>query len=165
VKQRQALVDRLMAAQPVVRRRFQAVHPPGIQEEFAEVGGITVHQMEVVRRLLLGDEMTMHDVASTYCIGASGATQLIDRLERRGLVTRVRDERDRRIQRVVATDRAKAIARRFKSAMRGVLEEVTAALDDAELQTYVELTERIAAATQDDAERAEAPQRERRLSA
>lgn len=147
MKQRQALVDRLMAAQPVVRRRFQAIHPPGLQEEFADVGGITVHQMEVVRRLLMGDEMTMHDVASTYCIGPSGATQMIDRLERRGLVMRVRDEHDRRIQRVVATARAKAMARRFKSAMRGVLEEVLTVLDDDELQTYVALTERIAAAS------------------
>ncbi len=143
---RRALLDQLLAAQSELRRRFQAAVPPSLQAEFAEFGGITLHQMEVVRRLLLGDEMTMRDVAAAHGIGPSGATQLVDRLERRGLVTRVRDLRDRRVQRVLPTDRAKAIARRFKGGLSHAAEAVFDALDDNELQTYVELTERVAAA-------------------
>lgn len=155
MKYRTVLLARLLTAQSDLRRRFQAAVPSSLQAEFAEFGGITVHQLEVVRRLLLGDEMTMHEVAAAQGIGLSGATQLVDRLERRGLVMRTRDPRDRRVQRVVPTDRAKAIARRFKAGMSRAAEEVLDVLDDDELQTYVELTERVVAAWREDTEPAE----------
>ena len=151
MKHRRGLEDRLLAAQSELRRRIQAAVPATLLAEFAEFGGITLHQMEVVRRLLLGDEMTMHDVAAALGIGPSGATQLVDRLESRGLVIRERDPHDRRIQRVLPTDRARAIALRFKAGMSRAAEELLVVLDDAELKTYVELTERIAAAPQEDA--------------
>jgi DNA-binding MarR family transcriptional regulator len=66
-------------------------------------------------------------------------------------VTRVRDEHDRRVQHVVPTERAKELAARFKAGMRRASAEVFTALDDNELQTYVDLTERIAATVGDDA--------------
>jgi DNA-binding MarR family transcriptional regulator len=151
MKDRTLLLERLITAQTTLRRRFLEVASPNLQSEFAEVGGTTVHQMEVVRRLLLGDGMSMHEVAEAQGIGLSGATQLIDRLERQGLVTRVRDARDRRVQHVVPTERAKDLAARFKAGMRRASAEVFTALDDDELQIYVDLTERIAASAQNDA--------------
>lgn len=144
VKQRSALFERLFAVQPELRRRFQLAMSPAFKDELGELGGITVHQMEVVRRLLSGDEMTMREVADAHGIGPSGATQLVDRLEQRGLVTRVRDAEDRRVQRVVPTDRARALNRRFRTQVNRALEHLLDALDDAELETYVELAERIA---------------------
>jgi DNA-binding MarR family transcriptional regulator len=144
MKQRRTLLRRLIAAQTELRHRFQAAVPQSLQDEFAEFGGITVHQMEVVRRLLLGEGMTMSDVAAAQGIGPSGATQLVDRLERRGLVARVRDERDRRVQHVVPTDRARAITRRFETGISRAAKQVLEVLDDHELEIYVELTERIA---------------------
>ena len=115
MKDRSFLLERLITAQAELRRRFLEVASPTLQSEFAEVGGITLHQMEVVRRLLLGDGMSMREVAEAQGIGLSGATQLIDRLERGGLVTRVRDEHDRRVQHVVPTERARELAARFKA--------------------------------------------------
>jgi len=150
MKDRSLLLERLMTAQGDLRRRFLEVASPALQTEFAEVGGTTLHQMEVVRRLLLGDGMSMREVAEAQGIGLSGATQLIDRLERRGLVTRVRDVRDRRVQHVVPTEHARELAARFKDGMRRASAEVFTALNDDELQTYVDLTERIAATVQDD---------------
>jgi len=151
MKERTLLLERLEAAQMELRRRFLEAAAPSMQCEFDEVDGVTIHQMEVVRRLLLGAGMTMRDVAEAQGIGLSGATQLVDRLERRGLVTRVRDARDRRVQHVVPTERAKDFAARFKTGMRRASAEVFTALNDDELQTYVELTERIAATVRSDA--------------
>jgi len=151
MKDRTLLLERLMAAQTMLRRRFLEVTSPCLQSEVAELGTTTFHQMEVVRRLILGDGMSMREVAEAQGIGLSGATQLIDRLERRGLVTRVRDARDRRVQHVVPTERAKELAARFKAGMRRASAEVFNALDDDELRTYVDLTERIAATVDDDA--------------
>jgi DNA-binding MarR family transcriptional regulator len=144
MKQRTELLERLETAQAELRRRFLEAATPSLECEFAEVGRITVHQMQVVRRLLLGDGMTMREVAEAQGIGLSGATQLIDRLERRGLVTRVRDVHDRRVQHVVPTERARALAARFKTGVRRASAELFSALDDDELRDYVVLTERIA---------------------
>ena len=144
MKQRGKLFERLFAIQPELRRSFHAAMSPAFKDEFAELGGITVHQMEVVRRLLSGDEMTMREVADAHGIGPSGATQLIDRLEQRGLATRVRDPEDRRVQRVVPTDRARDLNRRFKAQVNRALQDLLDVLDDEELETYVELAERIA---------------------
>jgi DNA-binding MarR family transcriptional regulator len=144
MKQRSQLLERLEAAQAELRRRFLEIVSPSLHAEFAEFGGITVHQMEVVRRLLLGDGMTMREVAEAQGIGLSGATQLVDRLERRELVTRVRDLRDRRVQHVVPTERARALAAQFRTGIRHASETIFTALDDDELNTYVVLTERVA---------------------
>lgn len=152
MKDRTLLLERLITAQTMLRRRFLEVTSPSLQSEFAELGGTTFHQMEVIRRLILGDGMSMREVAEAQGIGLSGATQLIDRLERRGLVTRVRDARDRRVQHVVPTERAKKLAAHFKSGMRRVSAEVFTALDDDELRTYVDLTERVAATVHADEE-------------
>jgi DNA-binding MarR family transcriptional regulator len=126
---------------------------PGLQAEFAEQGGLTLQQVEVVRRLLQEGRMTMHDVAEAHGIGASGATQLVDRLEHRGLATRIRDERDRRVQLVVPTNRARDLARRFSVGMGRAAVKFLAVLNDRELETYVELTERLARARQHDGHR------------
>lgn len=140
---RQALVGRIVTAQNELRRQFQAAIPESLREEFASFGGITVHQMEVVRRVLLGERMSMGDVAAAQGIGPSGATQLVDRLERRGLVVRVRHEHDRRVQYVVPTDRAKEITERFKSGVSRAATQLLSVFDDRELEIYAELTERI----------------------
>jgi DNA-binding MarR family transcriptional regulator len=152
MQQRAMLLERLEAAQSELRRRMLDAVSPSLWCELEEVRGITIHQMEVVRRLLLGDGMTMRDVATAQGIGLSGATQLVDRLEQRELVVRVRDEHDRRVQHVVPTDRARQLATRFKTGMRQASEVVFEALSDDELTTYVELTERIAASARDGAE-------------
>ena len=145
-RERRQVLDRFVRTQYELRREFHAAAAPALRSEFAELGGITVHQMEVVQRLLRGEEMTMADVAAAQGIGPSGATQLVDRLERRGLVERVRDDRDRRVQRVLPTEKAKGIADRFRARIDAVSVELTAVLTDEELRTYVELTERITGA-------------------
>jgi DNA-binding MarR family transcriptional regulator len=152
MKQRNELLERLEAAQSELRRRFLEAASPSLACEFVEVGRITVHQMDVVRRLLLGDGMTMREVAEAQGIGLSGATQLVDRLERRELVTRVRDLHDRRVQHVVPTERARELAGRFKTGLRRASADLFSALDDEELRTYVVLTERVARTGRDDAE-------------
>ena len=145
MNQRRELVSRLIAAEVEFRRQFEAGVPKGLQAGFAEFGGITLHQMVVLRRLVLfGERLTMGDVAAAQGIGPSGATQLVDRLERRGLVARTRDEYDRRVQLVVPTDRARALARRVKSGVSKAAEQALGVLDDDELQAFVELTERVA---------------------
>ncbi|HEX6539295.1 MAG TPA: MarR family transcriptional regulator [Candidatus Dormibacteraeota bacterium] len=146
MNERQALIDRLVAAQPRLRRRLIDAMEPGLRDVGSEFEGITVHQLEVLRRLLEGEAMTMREVAQVMSVGPSGATQLVDRLEHRGLVTRERDPADRRVQHVVATVRARSAGKAFSTRLRSALDSVASVLDEDELRTYVELSERVAAA-------------------
>jgi DNA-binding MarR family transcriptional regulator len=143
VNQRAELIDRLVAVQPRIRRRLIDAMQPGMRDAEHEFEGITVHQLEVLRRLLEGEEMTMREVAEVLCVGPSGATQLVDRLEQRGLVLRERDPDDRRVQRVVPTQRAREAGNLFATRLRRALDDVVSVLDEDELRTYVELSERV----------------------
>lgn len=144
MNQRTALIDRLVAVQPRLRRRLVDAMEPSLREAGTEFEGMTVHQLEVLRRLLECDGMTMRDVAEVLSVGPSGATQLVDRLEQRGLVTRERDAEDRRVQRVVPTQRARDAGSNFAIRLRSALDHVASVLDEDELRTYVELSERVA---------------------
>ena len=146
MNQRAELINRLAGVQSSLRRRLIEAMEPDLNGVGAEFGGITVHQLEVLRRLLESGEMTMREVAGVFGVGPSGATQLIDRLEHRGLVTRERDGTDRRVQRVLPTERARGACSEFVVRLRGALDDVVSVLDDDELRTYVDLSERIAAA-------------------
>ena len=153
MKNRADLLRRLISAQMDLRRAVEEMVSPRLQAEFADYGGLTLQQVEIVRRLLHEGRMTMHDVADAHGIGASGATQLVDRLEYRGLVTRMPDDRDRRVQLVVPTRRARDLARRFSLGVSRAAVKFLAVLTDRELETYVELTERLAQAWQRDTRR------------
>lgn len=144
MNQRSELIDRLVAAQPRLRRRLVDAMAPSLREAGTEFEGMTVHQLEILRRLLECDGMTMRDVADVFSVGPSGATQLVDRLEQRGLVTRERDTGDRRVQRVVPTQRARDAGSSFGTRLRSALDDVASVLDEEELRTYVELSERVA---------------------
>lgn len=139
------LVERLVTLQPSMRRRFISAMAPPADLVSGEFEGITVLQLEVMRRLLDEDGLTMHEVAQVLAVGPSGATQLVDRLEQRGMVDRVRDASDRRVYRVVPTEKARALAAQFRDRVRRALDAMLAVLDDDDLATYVSLQERIAA--------------------
>ncbi|MGH7686532.1 MAG: MarR family winged helix-turn-helix transcriptional regulator [Candidatus Dormibacteria bacterium] len=144
MNQRSDLMNRLLDVQMRLRRQLIEAMEPGLRSGGDEFEGITVHQLEVLRRLLEGDEMTMSEVAEVLKVGPSGATQIVDRLEQRGLVTRERDATDRRVQRVIPTARARAAGNVFGVQLRRALDSVISVLDEDELRTYVELSERIA---------------------
>lgn len=153
MKDRPELLRRLVSAQLELRGRFEEMVSPSLKAEFADYGGLTLQQVEVVRRLLRGHQMTMQDVAKANGIGASAATQLVDRLELRGLVKRVRNDTDRRVQWVVPTQRAQEIARRFSVGIGRAAMKLLSGLDDGELETYVELSERLAGSGRREPER------------
>jgi DNA-binding MarR family transcriptional regulator len=73
----------------------------------------------------------------------STATQMGDRLARLGLVQREHDGRDRRVVRLSLTPRARTLLERSLALRRRALKQALSSLDDEELATLVELTERV----------------------
>jgi len=64
------------------------------------------------------------ELAREYGIDASAVTRLIDRLEKRGLLTRVRSNEDRRVVRLALTPEGHAIAAKMPAIFNGVLDSL-----------------------------------------
>lgn len=104
--------------------------------------GVTLHQLGALRQLEAGP-LAMHELARRLGVGASSATQLVDRLMNHGLVERIPDPGDRRLLRVSLTPSAAQAVKEFKEHRRHQLTALLAPLTDAELQTFVDLAERM----------------------
>lgn len=69
-------------------------------------------------------DMTIGELSQKMYLACSTMTDLIDRMEKNGVVVRVRDERDRRVVRVRMLERGKAIIEDVMKARREYLAEI-----------------------------------------
>jgi DNA-binding MarR family transcriptional regulator len=138
---RERLADALLDALTAFKYRIAAQLPDDVREELA---GTTPHQCEALLALVRTDGATMNELASAQGIRMSSCTALVDRLLRNGLVERASDPSDRRVVRVVPTERARTFAERFWEARRRTALTLLDALTDQEAATFIELTQRIA---------------------
>ena len=70
-----------------------------IEEDLDAACGLSLAEHEVLLRLSYapGRRLRMYDLADLLLFSKSGVTRIVDRLERRGLVTRDPSEEDRRV--------------------------------------------------------------------
>lgn len=93
------------------------------QRSMAELG-ITSQQGSILFMVASGKCLLAAELAREYGIDASAVTRLIDRLEKRGLLTRVRSNEDRRVVRLALTPEGEAIAARMPAIFTGVLDSL-----------------------------------------
>lgn len=93
------------------------------QRSMAELG-ITSQQGSILFMVASGKCLLAAELAREYGIDASAVTRLIDRLEKRGLLTRVRSNEDRRVVRLALTPEGHAIAARMPAIFKGVLDSL-----------------------------------------
>jgi DNA-binding MarR family transcriptional regulator len=138
---RSSLLDRFMRAQPALQRRLAAELPEDLR---AEMGAVTLHQLGALHTIRRRGSVTMSELADALgATSMSTATQMGDRLARLGLVQREHDGRDRRVVRLSLTPRARTLLDRSLALRRRALKKALSSLDDGELATLVELTERV----------------------
>jgi DNA-binding MarR family transcriptional regulator len=89
------------------------------QRAMAELG-ITSTQASILFMVASGKCLLAAELAREYGIDASAVTRLIDRLEKRGLLTRVRSSEDRRVVRLALTAEGCAIAARLPAIFNDV---------------------------------------------
>ncbi len=92
------------------------------------------------------------ELAVTEVLAQPTVTQLVDRLERRGLVRRDRDAGDRRVVLVSITDDGRSVLERVRDEYRVVLRAAAQALPDddlAALASAAEALERLIGAVQE----------------
>jgi DNA-binding MarR family transcriptional regulator len=90
------LDDPEQAARLISRLYGQMWHRFTSPKHATDGSGLTVRMLEVLRHLAGSGPLTVGEQAAHLGIGRATATELIDRLEAKGLVERMRDDRDHR---------------------------------------------------------------------
>lgn len=85
---------------------------------------ITPPQFNALVTIIRHDDLTMGSLCRHLFLASSTVTDLIDRMERNGLVERVRDSRDRRVIRLRAKSRGRAMLREVMRARLEYLSEI-----------------------------------------
>lgn len=119
-----ALRDLLMATTRALRRRWHEILQPW---------ELSPHEHRALKAIGTSDEpIRLGEVAKTLRIAARSATEVVDRLETRGLTERLPDPADRRAVCVRTTERGRTILAELDSARDADAVEVFTRLDAAE---------------------------------
>ena len=104
--------------------RVKSVMTNLVTQRTQEELGITGTQASMLFMIAVGKCSTAAELAREYAIDASAVTRLLDRVEKRGLLSRVRSIEDRRVVRLELTDEGRALAERLPPIFRSVLDQV-----------------------------------------
>jgi DNA-binding MarR family transcriptional regulator len=104
---------------------------------------ITYPQWTILMLLYADMARTSADMARQMCHDAGAMTRLVDQLEKRSLLTRVRDTADRRVVNLVLTAEGHALADSLKGRVVDFLNVALADFSKEELATWLTLTMRM----------------------
>jgi len=95
--------------------------------------GVSMSHLHVMSMLERHGPMTMSRIADALDISLSNATGLVDRMEERGLVDRLRDGADRRVVHVGLTDEGRAALADIEVFQADALKQILNELDETQL--------------------------------
>ncbi|WP_341317553.1 MarR family transcriptional regulator [Paraburkholderia sp. IMGN_8] len=120
-----------------------------VTQQTLAVAGVTSMQATTLVMVNSGRCLTGTDLAREFAISASAVTRLIDRLERRGLLKRIRSEKDRRFSRVALTDEGQVLAQKIPTIFAEVFDSILTVLSEEEVGFLKGLLRRIILRSQD----------------
>lgn len=91
----------------------------------------------------------MGEISRYLGLGQSSTTPLIDGLEKQGIVSRLRSQKDRRVWLVQLTEKGKKVSKSREDKFRKVAVEMLTTLDDSERKVLIELLETIPTSVSD----------------
>jgi DNA-binding MarR family transcriptional regulator len=80
--------------------------------------GVSLPQLHILMMVLERERMTVSEIASLLNISTPSASAIVDRMEEHGLVTRQRDEIDRRVVHVAISDHGRGAVDGFMGMQR-----------------------------------------------
>ena len=99
---------------------------------------ITPAQFIALQWLFEEGDMTIGDLSTKMFLAFSTTTDLIDRMEKRELVRRVRDDKDRRVVRIHLLEEGKRIIEEVIKKRQRYLNEVLLSFSDSEIASLRE---------------------------
>jgi DNA-binding MarR family transcriptional regulator len=108
-----------------------------VAEEAARLFGLSAREIWILLAARGRKPVTQKQVARHLVLNENVLGSLLDRLEQRGHIRRLRNPENRREQFVRLTDKGKTVARRVLTARATVYRTVFAPLDDAVIQSLI----------------------------
>jgi len=113
-----------------------------VEKRMAE-HGLTDAQWKPLLFIHQGRGETAADLARSSCIDTGAVTRMLDRIEDKALVRRVRSEQDRRIVKLELTDEGRRLAEEVvPEVLSGVLNETLAGFTASEYEQFKHLLQR-----------------------
>jgi MarR family transcriptional regulator, organic hydroperoxide resistance regulator len=104
---------------------------------------ITPPQLDALLVLREFGELTMGELCHKMYLACSTATDLIDRMERNGLIERVRDTADRRVIRLKVLPKGASVVEEVIEARRGYLATILSEIDVADKERLIQSLEQL----------------------
>jgi DNA-binding MarR family transcriptional regulator len=101
-------------------------------------GAISLVHLHVMQVIDADGPLPMRSLAEALDVSRASATGIVDRMEQRGLVTRVRDTSDRRVVRVELTEEARGMVGGFATEHREAVSEALDTLSDRDLEGFLQ---------------------------
>lgn len=99
-------------------------------EKLAGIGGASLWALAEIAE---NEKLTVTDLAKNMSIHQSTASNLLDKLELQGYISRIRSAHDRRVVYLQSTDQGREILKRAPLPHRGILPDALLRLDPAKL--------------------------------
>ena len=106
---------------------------PGRDRAWAQCD-LTMPQLKALMYVTQNEDATSGQIANRLGVGLSTITGIVDRLVEQGMASRYEDPRDRRINRVQATSRGRALVEELLQLRNDILNAVLSQLDAHELE-------------------------------
>lgn len=100
--------------------------------------------LDILVNLYRFDGMTQQDLARKLLVGRSNMSMLLPQMEKRGLLTRAGDTRDRRVLRLSLTPEGKALAEQAMAIQTAVIERTLSHTPLERCQELAEIMETVA---------------------
>jgi MarR family transcriptional regulator, organic hydroperoxide resistance regulator len=100
---------------------------------------------DILANIFRFPNMTQQELANRLVVGRSNLSMLLPELERRGLVTRKSDESDKRIRRLLLTDKGVSLTRDALAIHTRVIENMMEALSAEECEQLGDYMRRVGA--------------------
>jgi len=124
-----------------LRRIFKAIQD--YSHEVSEKFGITGPQLWALKTISQNESLSLSDLSERMYLHPSTITGLIDRLEKKDLVERYRDQGDRRVIKLQLTPRGKELVRRAPDPIQGKMIYGLGKLKKAELGSVYESIQKL----------------------
>lgn len=119
----------------------RATHRIGLHIERLGGAGVTQAEAHILAHLSETGEATIGDVHRAFAHKRSTLTSILDRLERRGLVQRVSDARDRRTFIIRLTRPGRRLARRVSAHLEALERRVLARVPARDVRAFTSVLE------------------------
>jgi DNA-binding MarR family transcriptional regulator len=124
-----------------LRRIFKAIHDYSF--EVSDKFGITGPQLWALNTISKNEGLSLGELSEKMYLRPSTITGLVDRLEKRGYVVRDRDQRDRRVVKILLTPNGKALVKRAPNPIQGKMIYGLRSLNRGELRSIYDSIQKL----------------------